>query len=212
MEPSDKSPGGFVCDTEFDSGTRMTLAEIDQACRSYMEMAGANPDHPSKWLLLTGGEPALQYDIEFYDTMHQLGWNMAIETNGSLELPLRGPIPNEARKAYKDAKREVDRLIALQQIMQYYACDWVCVSPKVAEHGIKQLWAHEVKYVRAHGQALVNTVVGALTYLVSPAVESLTVDHEPMLKNSHLSWCISLVSKNPQWRLSVQQHKFWRVR
>ncbi|MEK0325646.1 MAG: hypothetical protein QQN63_08075 [Nitrosopumilus sp.] len=213
IEAGPLSPGGFVCDTEFDSGTRMTLPEIDYECRVVMENRNASPDHPCKFLLLTGGEPALQYDIEFYTFMKAQNWALAIETNGSIELPLRQSISGEAITAYNEATNEMARVIALQVVLGAYACDWICVSPKVAEHGIKQRWAHEVKYVRAHGQALLTkSAVRAMYYLISPTVDSLTVEHEPMLQNSHLSWCIKLVSENPQWRLSVQQHKFWRVR
>lgn len=84
--------------------------------------------------------------------------------------------------------------------------DWVTVSPKVAEHCIRQLTAHEVKYVRAHGQGIPRTAVKAEHHLVSPAFDG------PGLDPIHLAWCITLCKTNPDWRLSVQQHKLWRVR
>ncbi len=84
--------------------------------------------------------------------------------------------------------------------------DWITVSPKVAEHAIRQRTAHEVKYVRGAGQAIPRTVVQAEHYLISPAFNGLEVDART------LNWCIRLVRENPPWRLSVQQHKLWRVR
>ncbi len=84
--------------------------------------------------------------------------------------------------------------------------DWITVSPKVAEHAIRQLKANEVKYVRGYGQEIPKTVVDAKYKLISPAFDGVELNRRT------LSWCIKLVKENPSWRLSVQQHKAWRVR
>lgn len=157
---------GFDCDTEFASGRKLALDDI------IAELRQAGPG--CGWVVLTGGEPALQVDRELIDGLHAAGYRLAIETNGSIALP--------------------DGL------------DWITVSPKVAEHAIRQLTAHEVKYVRGHGQAIPRTVVRADYYLISPAFLGDQVDPRA------LAWCIRLVQDNPDWRLSVQQHKFWKVR
>lgn len=157
---------GFDCDTEFESGRSMTLPEIVAEMRSLSAQC--------RWVILTGGEPALQVDLELIGTLHAEGYSLAIETNGSVEL-----LPG---------------------------IDWVTVSPKVAEHAIRQRQAHEVKYVRGYGQAIPKTVVEAEHYLVSPAFDGADVDRRT------LDWCIRLCRENPPWRLSVQQHKLWSVR
>lgn len=157
---------GFDCDTEFESGRWMTLDEIAAEFRQLS--AGC------RWVILTGGEPALQADRDLLDGLHAAGYQIAIETNGSLELP--------------------------------EGIDWITVSPKVAEHAIRQRKADEVKYVRGYGQAIPKTVVEADHYLISPAFEG--ADVEPRT----LDWCIRLCRENPPWRLSVQQHKLWKVR
>jgi len=157
---------GFDCDTEFESGRWMTLPEILDEFRQL------SPD--CRWVILTGGEPALQVDREMIDALHAAGYKLAIETNGSFPLP--------------------------------EGIDWITVSPKVAEHAIRQRKAHEVKYVRGHGQTLPKTVVEADHYLISPAFDGAEVDPRT------LDWCIRLCKENPPWRLSVQQHKLWKVR
>jgi organic radical activating enzyme len=157
---------GFDCDTEFESGRPMTIAEI----REELTVLSAT----CRWVVLTGGEPALQVDRELIDALHGAGYQLAIETNGSVALPA--------------------------------AIDWVTVSPKVAEHAIRQRTAHEVKYVRGYGQALPRTAVEADHYLISPAFDGPAVDPRA------LDWCIQLVRQNPPWRLSIQQHKLWQVR
>lgn len=84
--------------------------------------------------------------------------------------------------------------------------DWITVSPKTAEHTIKQLKANEVKYVRSYGQGIPKTSVQADYYLISPAFEA---GHLPP---RNLEWCIQLVKENPPWRLSLQTHKFMNIR
>lgn len=157
---------GFDCDTEFESGRWMIPEEILGEFKALSETCG--------WVILTGGEPALQADRELIDGLHAAGYKLAIETNGSFELP--------------------------------EGIDWITVSPKVAEHAIRQRVASEVKYVRGYGQAIPRTVVQAEHYLISPAFEGADVDPRT------LDWCIRLCRDNPPWRLSVQQHKLWKVR
>jgi 7-carboxy-7-deazaguanine synthase (Cx14CxxC type) len=41
----------------------------------------------SKYVVFTGGEPLLQLDAELIDAMHAVGFEIAIETNGTLPLP-----------------------------------------------------------------------------------------------------------------------------
>jgi len=84
--------------------------------------------------------------------------------------------------------------------------DWVCLSPKVAEHALKQTTAHEVKYVRAYGQGIPKTQVEALHYVLSPAFDGDHVTQET------LAWCLQLIREHPQWRLSLQLHKLIGVR
>jgi 7-carboxy-7-deazaguanine synthase len=157
---------GFDCDTEFESGRRLALEEIAAELRALAPAC--------RWVILTGGEPALQVDRELIDGLHAAGYRLAIETNGSRELPP--------------------------------GLDWITVSPKVAEHALRQRTAHEVKYVRGYGQAIPATVVEAEHYLISPAFDGDDLDRRT------LGWCLRLVRENPRWRLSVQQHKLWQAR
>lgn len=84
--------------------------------------------------------------------------------------------------------------------------DWICVSPKTAEHSLRQKFAHELKYVRSYGMGIPKPSVKAEHYLLSPAFEAESMPRR------NLEWCMQLVRENPEWRLSVQQHKIWNVR
>lgn len=70
---------GFDCDTEFDSGSDLTAEEIVAELQAQTEEC--------KWVVLTGGEPALQVDRGLIETLHDAGYALAIETNGTVELP-----------------------------------------------------------------------------------------------------------------------------
>lgn len=87
------------------------------------------------------------------------------------------------------------------------AVDWVCVSPKTAEHTLAEQRIDELKYVRPAGMAIPKPRLHAFHYLLSPAF-----DERGLLTKETLQWCIKLVQDNPKWRLSVQQHKAWAVR
>lgn len=166
MEPGPKSPGGFACDTEFQSGVPTPL---DDLVDRIVKMAGS-----CRSIIFTGGEPTLQLDDALLRALSDRSFYLAIETNGSR------PVPD--------------------------GLDWVCVSPKVAEHAIKQKVANEVKYVRNVGQGIPKTVVKAEHYLISPAFQGEDVPR------ATLDWCAKLCLENPPWRLSAQLHKWWAVR
>lgn len=94
--------------------------------------------------------------------------------------------------------------------------DWVCVSPKTAEHTLKahkpfKLFAaptiNEVKYVRNVGQGIPRPAIQANLQWLSPA---FTPDGK--VDRDALKHCVELCLDNPAWRLSCQQHKWWGVR
>lgn len=85
--------------------------------------------------------------------------------------------------------------------------DFICVSPKVAEHVLARNFAKvsELRYVRHVGQSIPVPSVEADHYWLSPH------SNGDMIDQANLRHCIALCLKNPKWRLSVQQHKLWRV-
>lgn len=147
MEAGPLSPGGFNCDTEFMSGTRMTGIDIMRR----MDKIGRG----CKWVVCTGGEPLLQLDTDLCGLLHNADYKIAVETNGTQ------PVPTSMEPTAFGEGEEPWSMV-----------DWITVSPKVAEHCIVQRDAHEVKYVRAYGQGIPRTVVVAQNYLISPALEA----------------------------------------
>ncbi|MDE6813874.1 MAG: 7-carboxy-7-deazaguanine synthase QueE [Duncaniella sp.] len=67
---------GF-CDTRHEDYTLMTPPEIIERLKSY----------PSRHIIITGGEPSLQLDQILVDLLHDEGYFIQIETNGTHPLP-----------------------------------------------------------------------------------------------------------------------------
>ena len=71
------------CDTEFTRYEELTTEEIlAQIANVYHPTS--NTQHPSAPLvILTGGEPTLQVDESFIDRLHEAGYEVAMESNGT---------------------------------------------------------------------------------------------------------------------------------
>ncbi|RAU21716.1 7-carboxy-7-deazaguanine synthase [Paramagnetospirillum kuznetsovii] len=71
------------CDTDFVGGEKFPDAETLTE-----RVAGLWPvGQGSRLVVITGGEPALQLDQVLVDALHDRGFRVAIETNGTLALP-----------------------------------------------------------------------------------------------------------------------------
>lgn len=116
----------------------------------------------------------LQLDGALILALHAAGYRVALETNGTREIP--------------------------------EGIDWVCVSPKVAEHALKAQRADELKYVRAAGQGLPEPALRAEHLFISPAWAP-----EGLLREN-LDWCLQLIRESPEWKISLQLHKVMGVR
>lgn len=169
VEAGKRSPGGFACDTEFESGHLVTAAQIVVSARKLAPKARVG-------VIFTGGEPALQLDRALIDSMRKAGFGpLCIETNGTIDVAPLG-------------------------------LDWISLSPKVAEHSVRVAACSEVRYVRGYGQGIPRPRAKAGRKFISPAFSGESLDADT------LRWCVDLVKANPDWALSVQQHKTWGIR
>ncbi len=122
-----------------------------------------------RFVVFTGGEPLLQLDSALTDAVHKLGFEIAVETNGTQE--------------------GIDGI------------DWMCVSPKAGA---------PLRIRRGQELKLVFPQAG-----IDPAdLLSLRFDHfwlQPMDgpdRAANTAAAIAYCLSHPQWRLSVQMHKF----
>ncbi|MBQ7192129.1 MAG: radical SAM protein [Paludibacteraceae bacterium] len=80
------------CDTSFKEYTLQTAEQIvEKVLNLYPVSPSIDNKQPvsrqKKWVVLTGGEPSLQVDFSLVEALHQAGFSVAIETNGTHFLP-----------------------------------------------------------------------------------------------------------------------------
>ena len=170
------------CDTEFDSYREMSAEEIVDAISVW----------PSRFVVLTGGEPTLQVDDAFVDLLHQHGYEVAMESNGTRPAP-----------------RNLDWLTVSPK-------DWWKASGGWwTEHRSR---INEVKIVfdedtparlsSTHNPQLIIQNSKPITlYSLQPCD---TGDAERNVRILHL--CIEYIKLHPQWRLSLQTLKLVGIR
>jgi 7-carboxy-7-deazaguanine synthase len=163
------------CDTDFvgvgpDGGKFRSPDELaDAIAERWPSLNG----HGKRFVVCTGGEPLLQLDEAAIAALHDRGFEVAIETNGTLEPPA--------------------------------GIDWICVSPKAGSKTVLR---------RGHELKLVYPQLGA----EPEGFEAGDFDHfylQPMdgpdlARNTQLAleYCLA----HPQWKLSLQTHKFVGIR
>jgi 7-carboxy-7-deazaguanine synthase len=162
------------CDTDFvgTDGTRGgRYGDADTLAGAIASEWGAS--HARRFTVLTGGEPLLQVDDALVAALHGYGFEIAVETNGTL------PIVN--------------------------GIDWICVSPK-AGTAIVVRSGDELKLVYPQPDAPPEHFAAldfkhfALQPMDGPDVADNTA--------RAVAYCLA----HPQWRLSLQTHKFLGIR
>lgn len=67
----------WFCDTDHEEGREMTEEEIVQEISQY----------PTRHVVITGGEPMMQLTPHLTQLLHETGYYVQVETNGTLPIP-----------------------------------------------------------------------------------------------------------------------------
>lgn len=159
------------CDTQFvgtdgpGGGKFAEAADLAQAVASHWR-GGGEP-----YVVCTGGEPLLQLDDAAVTALHTAGFEIGVESNGTISAPA--------------------------------GIDWLCVSPK-GNAELVQRTGNELKlvYPQEEPEAQPEQFAGLpfehffLQPLDSPAREADT--------RRVIDYCL----EHPQWKLSLQTHKY----
>ncbi len=160
------------CDTDFSKWDRMSITEIMTILEQWT----------TRRIIYTGGEPAMQKLRPLSDELHSRGYNIAIETNGTIEL--------------KDGL--VDWICVSPKDMLY------------PEFSIKQRKGDELKVVYT-GQDLSmydNLKKGFDNLFLQPCYDE-SKDAGTNGETFHNTF--DIVMQNPGWNLSLQTHKWMGV-
>ena len=164
------------CDTDFvgtdgpGGGRFRTAADLALAvAAAWPGDPGAKRPRDRPLVVCTGGEPLLQLDDEAVEALHEVGFEVAVETNGTVKPPA--------------------------------GLDWICVSPK-AGAPLELTRGHELKLVFPQGTALPEEFADLEFefFFLQP------MDGPQRVENTRLAveYCLA----HPQWRLSLQTHKY----
>ena len=161
------------CDTDFVGTNSENGGKYKDADALVAKIASLWPDGEAhRFVVCTGGEPMLQIDEPLVDALHAAGFEIAIETNGSLPV--------------------------LESI------DWVCVSPK-ADATLVVTKGNELKVVVPQdNQRLADYAQLDFEYFLVQPMDGPSRDFNTKLA---IDWC----KRHPQWRLSMQTHKYLNI-
>ena len=163
------------CDTDFvgtdgDGGGKFRSAE---ALADHVTAMWRGADGAPKLVVCTGGEPLLQLDPPLIAALKARGFEIAVETNGTVAAP--------------------------------EGLDWICVSPK-ADAPVVQTTGQELKLV--FPQALARPERFADLAFERFWLQPMDGPDQAANTTAAIDYCLT----HPQWRLSVQTHKYIGVR
>ena len=185
------------CDTDFDAYREMTGEEIVAAIAALLPPPSSSlvprlsllvPRSSSLALLivLTGGEPTLQADEAFVDLLHQYGYEVAMESNGTRPAP-----------------RNLDWLTVSPKV--------VADGTAVRRYDGTRL-PDELKVVFDEHTAPESFLVAPYLRTSVPSEQPLLYlqpcDTGDAERNARIvKRCVDYIKAHPQWRLSLQTHK-----
>jgi len=196
------------CDTEFDSYREMTAEEIVDAISSYLDSwefedcrgygSTPIPPHPQektprtsylaprKMVILTGGEPTLQVDEAFVELLHQHGYEVAMESNGTRPAP-----------------ENLDWLTVSPKVNEK-------LEMRNEKWGMKNEKCHQPDEIKIVFDENTDpaAIISHSSFLIPHLLYLQPCDTGDAERNAAIiARCIDYIKMHPQWRLSLQTHK-----
>ena len=168
----------WFCDTDFEKGDEMSEDEIVEAVLHY----------PTRYVVITGGEPTLQITASLCDKLHAHGLYLMMETNGTRPLPEGCQI------------------------------DWITCSPKLidVEEGKRKIATIRLRHIDELKVVFEDSPTQDMAlYEQIPATEYRLQPcdtQDPLCNQAILNKTIKYILQHPKWKLSLQTHKILNVR
>ena len=168
----------WFCDTDFEKGDEMSEDEIVEAVLQY----------PTRYVVITGGEPTLQITASLCDKLHAHGLYLMMETNGTRPLPDGCQI------------------------------DWITCSPKLidVEEGKRKIATIRLRHIDELKVVFEDSPTQDMSlYEQIPATEYRLQPcdtQDPLCNQAILNKTIKYILQHPKWKLSLQTHKILNVR
>lgn len=210
--PEDRHKGtgacAMWCDTNFAKGQPMDLADI----LTRLEGAWAQYATPrNRMVVISGGEPCLQIDDALIHGLVKEGWFTAVETNGTVDNSSLDLVDHICVSPKRGSELKV-----------WGAHELKVVIPGAVPGAPPEMhWTEdELEYLRTHGEwgALyvqpqdvtdVTTVeVTALTQGRQKKLHTLGSIQSHSMYATNVATCVDFVQRHPEWKLSLQTHKY----
>lgn len=168
----------WFCDTDFEKGDEMSEDEIVEAVLQY----------PTRYVVITGGEPTLQITASLCDNLHAHGLYLMMETNGTRPLP------------------------------EGCQVDWITCSPKLidVEEGKRKIATIRLRHIDELKVVFEDSPTQDMAlYEQIPATEYRLQPcdtQDPLCNQAILNKTIKYILQHPKWKLSLQTHKILNVR
>ena len=171
------------CDTDFSDYREITADEIICEISSF----------PARFVVLTGGEPSLQVTAQFVDQLHEAGFEVAIETNGTR------PVPENIDWVTVSPKEKTHPRSSYEGGSNVSIGDW-------------QRQPDEIKVI-FDGACNPDDFLPPHHNNDSPLLYLQPCDTGSQERNDHiLQACIDYILQHPRWRLSLQTHKLIHIK
>ena len=164
------------CDTAFDSYREMTGEEV------VAEMA----QYPARFAVLTGGEPTLQVDEAFIDLLHQHGFEVAMESNGTRPAP-----------------QNIDWLTVSPKVNGKFEMR----NEKLEMRNEEWRQPDELKVIFDEQTNPESFLIPRSSFPVSHFYLQPCDTGDEKRNTRIIQQCIDYIKEHPQWRLSLQTHK-----
>jgi 7-carboxy-7-deazaguanine synthase len=207
------------CDTDFrkEGSEMLTAVEIlERLEKLWSRDLRPTGQSGERWVVLTGGEPALQLDMDLHNGLYDNGWCMAVETNGSVD--------NEALAHVAHLTVSPKRGLSLRRVHESKArlmrqvCELKVVLPGAVDgegwtdaelEAMEQLVDWDHLYVQPQDPIDSRYVeVSHLHMGVSEFYSDNSVHKRSLVYKANVDRCVKFVESHPRWRLGLQTHKY----
>ena len=166
------------CDTEFNAYREMSDEEIVDAIKAILPSPITL--HPSPLIVLTGGEPTLQVDDTFVDFLHQYGYEVAMESNGTRPAPSNLDWLTVSPKIFGEGCLVTGDGRIPDEIKVVFDED---TPSKLSSLHLSPVTCHHFLYLQPCDTG------------------------DPVRNKGITQACVEYIKTHPQWRLSLQTHK-----
>jgi organic radical activating enzyme len=208
------------CDTDFVGVEMLTGPElVSRVDALWPRPAGRRP---ARWVVLTGGEPALQLDPLLMSEFHRAQIEVAVETNGSVECPALAEAdwltvsPKRNLGLWAQCPRPDELKVVLPGAVdgeEGWPEETLLSLANAFRMGERRNVLRTRLFVQPQDE--IDPRFVNVSHLARPRGHAMPITYAVDIEDAYkrnLAACIAFVQAHPEWALSVQTHKYIHLR